>query len=107
MSRRPIQHETLADLLCLESVDVRCHGCGRRRLVAPTSLFERLQNCDWATPLHDAGRYLRCRDCDHRGAQILIPRPRAPQHSLRLVEAREKRPWERYDEDRRRGMVRR
>lgn len=94
----PIERQTLADILPLPAVEVRCHGCGRREQMEPRPLFERLRKCDCATLLHDAARFLRC-FCGARQAQIVIPRETAKRRPARP--AREQtaalRPWERFD----------
>lgn len=76
--------QTLADLLALPVVELRCHGCGRRRRMDPDPLFEQLKHCDWITPLHEAARALRCGRCGQREAEIVIPGARA-QPRLQLV----------------------
>jgi len=107
MSRRPtIELQTLADLLCLHSVEVRCHGCGRRHQREVHALFERLHKCDWSTPLHEAATYLRCRDCGAKNAQIVIPRLRT-HTQLQLVPKTPEKPWERFDAHLRRMRGRR
>jgi tRNA(Ile2) C34 agmatinyltransferase TiaS len=86
MSRSPAPlHQTLADLLCEQWAEIRCHGCGRCRQHDVNDLLERLARHDWDVPLHDAARSLRCRDCGARAAQIALSPPVPRQRHLRLV----------------------
>ena len=86
MSRSSVPlRQTLADLLCEQWAEIRCHGCGRRRRHDVDDLLHRLAQHDWDVPLDAAARSLRCRDCGARAAQIALERPVSRQTHLRLV----------------------